>query len=130
MSSDMTVAEAENILGLYIDGETISPARLSAANDMSDLMFRVIEQRQRYLVAHPDQSDDFKPLDECTEDELLAELNSTTKIKKKKSREIRTVRLADESNASRQAMELFFQAEAARYEQQRMRKALREEKEL
>ena len=53
-----------------------------------------------------------------------------TKIKKKKSRPIRTIRSADESNTSRQAMELFFQTEAGRYEQQRMRQALREEKEL
>jgi hypothetical protein len=44
-----------------------------AINKLAD---KVQDQRVRYLAANPDQPDDFKPIEQCTKEELLAELNS------------------------------------------------------
>jgi hypothetical protein len=44
---------------------------------LMSLADQVEDQRIRWLADNPDTADPFKPLDQCTKDELLAELNST-----------------------------------------------------
>ena len=43
---------------------------------LNGLRWIATDQRERYLAANPGATDDFKPLDQCTKDDLLAELNS------------------------------------------------------